>query len=67
MRNPNRIDTFVEKVRDAWKEFPDWRFGQFMLNVLGDMQGRARYDLFFMEDEDFFKLFDEVIKIYKGE
>lgn len=67
MRNPDRIDIFVEKVRDAWKEFPDWRFGQFMLNVLGDMQARAKYDLFFMEDEDFFKLFDEVIKTYKGE
>lgn len=67
MRNPDRIDIFVEKVRDAWKEFPDWRFGQFMLNVLADMQGGASYDLFFMEDEDFFKLFDEVIKTYKGE
>ena len=67
MRNPNRIDNFIEKVRDAWKEVPDWRFGQFMLNVLGDMQAKAEYDLFFMEDEDFFKLFDEVMKVYKGE
>ena len=67
MRNPDRIDNFIEKVRATWKEVPDWRFGQFMLNILGDMQARAKYDLFFMEDEDFFKLFDEVTKMYKGE
>lgn len=30
---------------------PDWRFGQFMSNVLGKMQGEGR-DCFFPEEQE---------------
>jgi len=40
MRNPDRIEPFLNEVGKVWREkFPDWRFGQLMYNffsVLGD-------------------------------
>ena len=34
MRNPDRIEPFMQLVAKVWKEkCPDWRFGQFIMNV----------------------------------
>lgn len=32
MRDPARIDPLLEKLGEAWKKYPDMRFGQFMDN-----------------------------------
>ena len=47
MRNPNRIDVFCEELANLWHKVPDWRFGQFISNVLGSYKG----DIFFPEDD----------------
>ena len=35
MRDPNRIQTFCNELANLWRKVPDWRFGQFISNVLG--------------------------------
>jgi len=49
MRDINRIDKFCDELAEIWKEkCPDWRFGQFMINVLN---GFDRDPWFYEEDE----------------
>lgn len=49
MRNPDRIDPFLERLGKVWKEnASDWRFGQFIENVFDSIDGMT----FFMEDEE---------------
>lgn len=45
MRNPQRIDRIVELLRRRWKQTPDWRLGQLIVNVTG------RSDPFYIEDD----------------
>ena len=48
MRDPERIDDFLELVKFYWKRyFPDWRFGQLLDNFLC---GR---DPFYWEEDKF--------------
>lgn len=48
MRNPKRIQPFLEEIGKIWEEkCPDWRFGQLLFNVLG---GR---DPFYYEEDKF--------------
>lgn len=48
MRNPNRIDEFMQRLHYIWKnECPDWRFGQFICNVFNQLD----FDPFMLEDE----------------
>lgn len=58
MRDPNRIYKFCNELAALWVEHaPDWRFGQMMMNVLGQM-GNEGHDPFFPEDDemlDYFK------------
>lgn len=49
MRNPERIDVFCTELARIWKNNrPDWRFGQFIMNVLDR-------DPFYLEEGDFIK------------
>lgn len=50
MRDPNRLDNFYEQMKQIHKEnFPDWRFGQFIMNFLA-WYGR---DPFYLEEGKF--------------
>lgn len=52
MRNPERLDKFYEEVKEIHKtQCPDWRVGQFWVNVLGQMASEGR-DPFFPEEEE---------------
>lgn len=61
MRDPNRIEPFLEELGRCWRKFPDWRFGQLMCNFLGEVA--EEIDPFFVEDdkmlERLHKYFDE--------
>ena len=35
MRDPERIEPFLEALGRVWRANPDWRFGQLVLNVAG--------------------------------
>lgn len=49
MRDINRIYPFLARLGKVWEEkCPDWRFGQMMVNVLGEMP----IDPFFPEEDE---------------
>lgn len=60
MRDPNRIDGYIEKLKKIWKRFPDWRFGQLILNLFSS-QKMGGADLFYMEDTEMFRKIEETI------
>lgn len=47
MRDPDRIDRIVEKLRLHWHQVPDQRLGQMVSNLLGT----GPQDLFYPEDD----------------
>lgn len=50
MRDPNRLyEFYAELQRIHIEHFPDWRFGQFMINFLG----AADRDPFFWEEDEY--------------
>ena len=36
MRDINRIDLILDRLKTLWKKYPDLRLGQLILNVLRD-------------------------------
>lgn len=63
MRDPNRIDKFCEDLAKEWKKVPDWRFGQFISNVLGSM----KRDIFFPEDDEMMAFIQNYFKREKND
>ena len=49
MRDPNRIDSFVETVRRCWHCVPDWRLGQLISNACRKVN---IWDVFFAEEDE---------------
>lgn len=63
MRNPNRLDNFYEKLKNIHKtEFPDWRFGQFIINFLS-WYGQ---DPFYLEESKMLAKIQEFVDHLKG-
>ena len=58
MRDINRIDGYCERLAEMWKKVPDWRFGQLMCNLLGEVYTKIG-DPFFPEDEKMFTAMEE--------
>ena len=59
MRDKKRIRKFCDELATIWEDnCPDWRFGQLMCNVLGDMAGNGR-DPFFPEEDEMMKYFNK--------
>ena len=61
MRNPERISPLWDKLFEAFKKahsiYPDWRFGQFLINFLG----WYGHDAFFPEDDVWLEIIDQYI------
>lgn len=57
-RSTEHIDEVLCRIGLLWKRIPDWRLGQVIYN-LSQMDTRKR-DLFYLEDEDFLKLIEEL-------
>ena len=55
MRDASRIDFILKSVGDIWKNYPDLRLGQLLLNAVRDPM------LYYIEDD---KLVDELVKLY---
>ena len=62
MRKSERIDKFLEEFGKEWKKVPDWRFGQFISNVLGEIVATTGVDIFFPEEDEMIKLIREAMK-----
>lgn len=41
MRDVNRIQPFCNELAKLWAKCPDMRFGQFMLNVFGEIASKG--------------------------
>lgn len=64
MRDPNRIYKFCNELAEIWHDnCPDWRFGQFISNVMGAWQGETQRDIFFPEDEVFMAYFRKYFNV----
>ena len=51
IRNPDRIDVFTSELNRIWKTYyPDFRFGQLMMNFLGWVSCDKKIDTFFIEE-----------------
>lgn len=63
MRDVNRLYKFYDELRDIHMTyFPDWRFGQMIINVLGDWQAKNKRDIFFLEEDEMIQIFHNYVK-----
>ncbi len=51
MRDPKRIDRIVEKIRRAWKNSPDLRLSQLIVNAACFGSNDRIDDIFYIEDD----------------
>ena len=58
MRDINRIDPLLAKLGEFWKQYPDMRFGQLIINIFRDL-GK---DPWYMEEEEWMELLDSYLK-----
>ena len=59
MRSIKRIDEFTTFLAHIWKtRCPDWRFGQFVSNVFGEISVKHG-DIFFPEEDKMMKYIAE--------
>lgn len=63
MRDVKRIDEFCEELARIWKKYPDFRFGQFILNAFGELYSQGR-DPFYPEDDEMIKFLKEYMNKY---
>lgn len=62
MRDIKRIRKFCNELADIWEEnVVDWRFGQLICNVFGQMAAEGR-DPFFPEEDEMIKYFRNYFK-----
>ena len=51
VRDPERIDAFLERLRKIWMKNPDLRFGQLILNI--SRNPSLLYNILSREDDEF--------------
>lgn len=57
MRDINRIKEFCDELAEIWEtNCPDWRFGQLISNVFGQMRSEGK-DCFFPEEKEMMEYF----------
>ena len=65
MRDINRIEPFLDKLKELWLRYPDMRFGQIIYLLAGEIQR----DIFFPEEQEWLdkiqKLIDKKSMYYK--
>lgn len=61
MRDPARINKFCDELKAIWSRVPDWRFGQFMSNMLGAYVSETGRDIFYPEDDEMIEFFRKYI------
>ena len=66
MRDPNRLYPFYQQLTEVHQRtFPDWRFGQFMINFLSWVQSE-KCDPFFPEEDKMLEYIKEYENKYRG-
>lgn len=63
MRDVNRLDKFYDELKEIHKKnFPDWRFGQMVVNVLSEWQSQEDRDIFYLEEDEMIQIFRDYVK-----
>lgn len=62
MRDPKRIYQFYADLSEVWSNVPDWRFGQLVMNLLGDYIRDTKSDPFYAEDDELMQFFQDYFK-----
>ena len=63
MRDINRLDKFYDELKEFHKKnFPDWRFGQLIVNVFTEWQAKTNRDVFFPEEDEMIQIFRDYIE-----
>jgi len=57
MRDPNRMDAFLEELKKEWQKVPDWRFIQLMYNFID-----ATSASFYLEEDEFIEKLRKYMK-----
>ncbi len=66
MRDVNRLYKFYDELRDIHMTyFPDWRFGQMVVNVLSKWQSQEDRDIFYLEEDEILQIFKDYINNMK--
>ena len=62
MRDINRLDKSYDELKEIHKKnFPMWRFGQMIVNVLADWQAKTKMDIFFPEEDEMIQIFKDYV------
>ena len=62
MRDINRLDKLYDELKEIHKKnFPMWRFGQMIVNVLADWQAKTKMDIFFPEEDEMIQIFKDYV------
>lgn len=60
-RDHKRIRKFCNQLATEWEKNPDLRFGQFIMNVLGQVVADTKRDVFFIEDDEMMEAIQRVL------
>ena len=55
MRDPKRIPEFCNKLAEIWMKYPEFRFGQFMVNIMS----ATPHDPWLYEDDEMIEFIDQ--------
>lgn len=58
MRDINRIEPFLKKIKDLWMQFPDYRFGQIIYVLASEMKVD---DIFFPEEDEWLEAIERIM------
>jgi len=67
MRDLDRIDRIVDKLREVWKRSPDQRLGQLVMNAAAYAEEKRVYDIFDTEDNETEHGLDIMLNLLKGQ
>lgn len=62
MRDVNRIDEILKRIKVCWERWPDWRFMQLMCNF----QRGIGQDGFYLEDDKFIEALEYYCEVNNG-
>ncbi len=68
MRNPYRIPPFMVELQQFWLKHPDWRFGQMVFNIAGELTNREYWEdkLWNVEEPEFLEGIKKLNNIITG-
>ena len=59
MRDPARIPTILNKIKDFWEKYPDWRLGQLIVNAVKmESPDLIVPQVFYIEDDKLYRLLE---------